>query len=311
MLVANFSWPVIFLINIPIGLIGFYLASKFLPSQLLNSEEEKFDVCGTVIFALAAVITIISLVMDKGINVKFFALGIVLFALFYLFERKTAYPMLDFGLFKIKNFVFGNLMGLAAYCIQPFVMFLMPFHLERLLHLSPAFSGLIMTIPPICMAFTAPLAGTLSDKIGPFRLTSASFILMTVSLLIFSTLNQDINIFKIAGGLIILGIGMGAFGSPNNNSILGSIPKEKAGYTGGFISTVRNFSFSLGTAFSVSIFTFLLNMYQQTNSFYIAYAKATTFVYCTAAGITLLGFILSLVTGCNRKTIEPSPTSNF
>ena len=51
---------------------------------------------------------------------------------------------------------------------------------------------------------------------------------------------------------------MGLFGSPNNSSILGSIPPYKSGYAGGFISTIRNFCFSIGIALSASIFSYTL-----------------------------------------------------
>ncbi len=301
LLVANFSWPIIFLINIPIGLIGFYLAKKFLPAQPVNTEAQGYDGIGTALFALFAIILVTSLSLGKGIDTTLFVISLVLLFIFYNYEKNTAYPLLDFDLFKVRNFVYGNIMGFTAYTSQTFVLFLMPFYLERLLHYPPSLSGLFLTIPPVAMAITAPLAGNISDKIGSGRLTSISFVLTTSAHLIFSTLDQSINMPKIIGGLLLLGIGMGAFGSPNNSSILGSIPREKVGYAGGFISTVRNLSFSLGIAVSVSIFSLLLSTNQEFLSYSQAYGAATGSVYRTAALITLSGLIVSLITSRNRQ----------
>jgi EmrB/QacA subfamily drug resistance transporter len=301
-LVAKFGWPVIFLLNIPVGLIGFYLAYRFLPSQPVNSQDKKFDFPGILLFSIAAIVLVLSLSVGDSIQFGPLLAGIILLACFYIFEKKSPSPMLDFELFRVKPFLYGNILGCLAYVSQTWVIFLMPFFMERLLHFSPAYSGLMMTIPPIFMAVTAPFAGSLSDKFGPTRLTSISFILLSGAHLTFSTLGQDASIFRIAGGLVLLGIGMGFFGSPNNSSILSSVPQEKAGYTGGFISTVRNFSFSIGIAVSASIFSLLLNIYQENLSYAIAYSASTHWVYRISALITLSGLLISVLSRNERKS---------
>lgn len=308
LLVAKFSWPVIFLLNVPIGLLAFFLSLKHLPAQPVISDDEGYDIPGTVLFALGAMILVISLSTGNNINLCLLATGTILLVMFYLFEKKSAHPMLDFGLFKIKIFLYGNIMGFLAYVSQTWIIFLMPFYLERMLNFTPAQSGLMMTVTPVCMAITAPLAGNLSDKIGPSRLTSIAFFLLTSAHLTFSTLGPNSNIYLIAAGLAVLGAGMGFFGSPNNSSILGSTPKEKAGYTGGFIATVRNFSFSLGIAASASIFSLLLAYNQQSMNYPLAYAATNRWVYTISASITLAGLLISLFTRQDRKQIPENST---
>jgi pimeloyl-ACP methyl ester carboxylesterase len=180
-------------------------------------------------------------------------------------------------------------------------IFLMPFYLENLLRFSPGYSGLLMTIPPIIMIVVSPLSGNLSDKIGSAKLTSVAFLLMTTAHLFFSSLTEDSNLLTICVGLALLGMGMGSFGSPNNNSIMGSIPKNSVGYAGGFVSTVRNFSFALGIAASVSIFSYFFTRSLASASFAHAYVEANTMVYRTAAVITLIGLLISLSTSRSRQ----------
>ena len=303
LLVGNFHWSAIFLINIPIGLFAFYMAYKYLPKELeKTTSKQRFDLGGITLFALASIVTVISLSSKQGGNFALFSLGIILLLLFYIFEKRQTQPMLDFELFKIKNFTHGNILGFAAYVAQTSVFFLMPFYMERLLHFTPSMSGLLMTIPPVSMAITAPLSGTLSDRIGSRRITIVSFALMTGAYLLLSTLDNTPDMLKICGGLLLMGIGMGSFGSPNNSSILGSIPREKAGYAGGFISTVRNFSFSIGIAASVSTFSFFLNRNLAHSGFEFAYAGATDSVYRIAAAITFMALLFSIVRAKQPQT---------
>ena len=306
LLLANFQWPLIFLINIPIGLMGFYLGYRYLPSQDLNDEIRSYDIRGTALLALAVTTLIISLSGGKGINLILLLAAVVVLALFCLWEKKALNPLLDFELFKIKTFVHGNLMAVVVYCSQTSVFFLLPFYMENLLKFSPARAGLLMTITPVTMAVIAPLAGYLSDKAGSDRIISLSFFFLGASFLLLSTLGNGPNNIVIAGGLVLLGIGMGMFGSPNTSSVLGAIPREKAGYGGGFIATNRNLSYSLGITSSVGIFTWILHKKQAFLEYSLAYIQASHTVYLAAAGITAAALLFSLVQ-IKRKPTALSP----
>jgi EmrB/QacA subfamily drug resistance transporter len=304
-LVAHFAWPVIFLINVPIGVLGFYLALRFLPKQIRNQELHGHDLPGTLMFALTSGLFIYALAGAAKISITLLIFALMFILAFYFIEKKSLQPMLDLELFKIKNFVYGNIMALGIYVTQTTVFFLLPFYLESILALSPTFTGLLMTITPVSLAITAPLAGNLSDKIGSRKILSVSLLTTTSAYVVFSTLNGHLSLIKLICGLALLGIGMGMFGSPNNSSIFASIPREKAGYGGGFIATVRNLSFAVGIAGSVSIFSIVLSVSQKTMAYNNAYIHASNTVYLIAAGITMMAFIISLLTRLGgNKTVE-------
>lgn len=294
-LVAHYSWNIIFLLNVPIGLAGFFLALKYLPAQTVQQDQPGHDAVGTALFALFAILLILSLVGTERISPLLLLVALIVLAVFWGFEKKAGHPMLDFSLFKIRKFVLGNIMGLAAYTPQTFVFFLLPFFLERILGLSPTYSGGLMTIPPAIMIGCSPLAGYLSDHLGSARLTTAAFTLMASAYFLLSCLTPTSSPGQAAVALAIMGMGMAMFGSPNNSSILGSVPPEKAGYTGGFISTVRNLAFALGTAVAVSLFTFVLTRRMETLSYIPAYISAAGTVFKIGAAVAGSGLILSLV----------------
>jgi MFS family permease len=306
LLLAKFQWPVIFLINIPIGLVGFYLGYKFLPVEHLDQDIKSFDIRGTLLLATTVTVMILALSVSQSINVLLLGASGILLFIFCRWEIAAPDPLLDLALFKNRTFVYGNLVAVVAYSTQTSVFFLLPFYMETVLGFSPAYSGLLMTITPVTMAVAAPLAGYFSDKLGSARIISLSLLLQTGAFLVLSTVGTVRSTVIISGGLILLGTGLGMFGSPNTSSILGSMPKEKAGYGGGFISTNRNLSYSLGISSSVLLFTWLLVKKQALLFYSAAYIEATHTVYLSAAFITLAALIFSILLQFKRK---PSPLS--
>ncbi len=304
-ILASLGWSFIFLVNVPIGLLGFYLALKYLPAQPLNPSRGRYDITGMILFALGSVMLLLALSYNSAATPYAAITAVILLLSFFFYEKKQVQPLLDFTLFKNKTFLFGNIMIFLAYISQIWIMFLIPFYMEDLLQLPPQIMGLYMTIPPVCLAITAPLTGSLSDRIGSGHLTSVGLFLMTLSHIIFSTLSSGSSIPRIIAGLMLIGIGMGFFASPNSSSIFRSVPGDKAGYTGGFTATTRNFSISMGIAASASIFTLLINSQQQLFNPDIAYMSAVGIVFKISAFITLCGFLLSILTAKSR-TADPN-----
>lgn len=300
-LVGSFSWPVIFLINIPIGLLAFAGSYRYLAPQDKELVASGHDKTGNSLFALGIFTLILSLSLADGIKTPVLLTGIGLLLLFFLYERRAANPMLDFGLFHNKLFVIGNSLAFATYMTQTAVFFILPFYLENVTGFTPAWTGLVLTIPPVVQVVTAPLAGSLSDRLGPSRLTSIAFALMSCGLLLLSTLGTSLDLSRIITGLIVYGVGVASFGSPNSSSVMGSIPRQKAGYTGGFMATVRNLGFAMGIAIWVSLFSFILNRSQVLLPFAESYARATHWVYLSAAFISLSGLLLALLTANIRQ----------
>lgn len=300
-LVSSFSWPAIFLINIPIGLLAFAGSYRCLAPQEAETGQSGHDRAGNALFALGLFTLILSLSLADGIKAPVFLAGILLLLLFYFYERRAANPMLDFSLFHNQLFVIGNSMAFATYMTQTAVFFILPFYLENVTNFTPAITGLLLTIPPVVQVVAAPLAGSLSDRLGPSRLTSIAFALMSGGFLLLSTLGASLDLPRIIIGLIVYGVGVASFGSPNSSSVMGSIPRQKAGYAGGFMATVRNLGFAMGIAIWVSLFSYTLNRSQLFLPFAESYARAAQRVYLCSAFIALFGLLVSLLTGSMRQ----------
>lgn len=303
LLLAHYNWHIIFWINIPVGLFGVFLAQKCFTYTTPSDSHDGYHVKGNILFALSVIMLLLSL-GQQSLSLPLLLTAVLVFVVFFYTDRLASPSMLDYDLFRSKPFVRGNLMASTVYLTQQSVFFLFPFFLEKMMHYTPAMSGALMTIPPVAMALTAPLAGTLSDHVGSRRILIISFLLQTSAYLLFSQLDLFSSRAYCCLALILLGVGMGMFGSPNNSTIFANIPKEKAGYTGGFIATVRNLSFALGVTCSVGLFRLLYKLNATYTDPTTAYLQASNRVYLVAAGFAVLGLIMALMKSSTEKSSD-------
>ena len=292
-ILAQFHWSMIFLINIPIGIAAFLLGLKYLPKQPLNKEIKSFDLPGILLIAQAASMLLINLNQLSHLQVLPLILLSAAFAGLLWREKHFKQSFLDLALFKNYNFSFGNCISIFSYMPQMSMTFLLPFYLQDLWQYSALKAGLVMAVSPICMAVLAPAAGALSDKWGSRKLLLCSFAAAALGFAGLGFLQADSPLACMIIPLILLGIGFGCFGSPNNSSILAGVPPHKQGYGGSFLSTVRNLAFAMGTAFFSWFFTWMQSVYSPGNDFTAAYVSASNLTYQLSALLSLLGFVLT------------------
>lgn len=258
-LVERFGWPTIFWINVPIGALAF-LAGLFILPKDSASRREPFDYAGSGLFiiGMTAFLYTLSNAQDWGwasLRTWGGLIGsIFVLVVFYLWEKRSKFPMLDFSLYRIPAFAVGNLTALLVFAANFFTTVLMPFFMENVLSLSVEHTGYMMMVYPMTMAVVAPLSGYLSDRIGSKLLTTAGLLVMLAGFVCLLTLSAGASLVMLAVFLALFGMGSGLFQSPNNASVMGAVPAKKLGTAGGLNALVRNVGMVLGTSVSVSIY---------------------------------------------------------
>ncbi len=267
-LIAAVSWRLIFYVNVPIGIIGTFMALFILPSSKANiKKKSKIDYFGISFFA--AGLAFLVLAVNEGsklgwtspVILTYFLIALIFLPLFIYTELKVEHPMIDLKLFKKWGFSAGNVTGLLSYYVLFTVLFLMPFYLEDLLHYNAAVTGSILTPIPLSMAIIAPFAGAISDKVGSRIMTTIGMFICAVSTLLLSFIGASINIYYLIFEFIILGIGMGIFTPPNNSAIMLSAPPKRLGVAGGILNMMRALGLIFGVDISGLIFTSLKQNY--------------------------------------------------
>jgi EmrB/QacA subfamily drug resistance transporter len=303
-IVSFFSWQYIFLINIPIGILAIIIAMKTLPKSN-NNLNEKFDIKGAILFGLTMILLFGALTFGKEIGyenkaiVASLILSVVLFIIFIMIEKRTAQPLLKLQIFD--NFLFS----LSIFCA--FISFvaiscsniILPFYLQYVMKLTPSFTGLLMMVSPIILAFVAPMSGYISDRVGSEVLTFVGLVGTSCGLFLMSNLNEYSYLGTLISFIAIMTMGNGMFQSPNNSLVMSTVDKSNLGIAGSVNALVRN----LGMVFGISLSTALLyNRMSSKIGYHVTgyiegrddvFVYGMHYVYIAAATICAMGAILT------------------
>ncbi|MDQ7833901.1 MAG: MFS transporter [Humidesulfovibrio sp.] len=260
LMIQAFGWRSVFYVNLPIGMAGLWLTRRFLP-PLERLRDETLDLAGAALFA-AAMIGLL-LVMTHGrdwgwTSPEVFAsalVALVAFPCFVLWEKRTNHPMIDLSLFRIWPFLSGNIVAFLAFMSMFSNAILLPFYLQGQLNLTPFMTGIVLSTLPLVMAVVSPLSGYLSERVNFATLTTVGLSILCVGLLGQSLFVPSTPLWRVFLGQVVIGLGVGIYMSPNNNSVLTSAPQDKIGLVGGFLALVRNVGMVSGIAAAITVFS--------------------------------------------------------
>ena len=240
-LTGTLGWRSIFAALVPVGLVSLYFILKKMKGEWAEARGERFDWKGSVIYgvALSAFMYGFSKLPSATGWILLLA-GIILAALFILFEERTDFPVFDIRLI-IRNrvFAFSGLAALIHYSATSATGFFISLYLQYLKGFDARSAGLIMISQPIAMAILSPLAGRLSDKKNPGIIASVGMGLTGTGLLLLCFINSETPVYVLILLLLLMGVGFGLFSSPNSNAIMSSVEKKHLGIASGVVGTMR------------------------------------------------------------------------
>ena len=274
-LINNFDWHAIFYPSVITGIIGCYFAYKIIPHKIKTKIKNfKFDYKGFLYFTvcLFALLLAISEGHQWGWNsLRIIVLGIITLifgGLFYFRDHKISYPLINFALFKIKPFTYGNLAVMTSYMAMYTNSILLPFFLQEIQGYNPLITGFLILPYSVTLSVTAPIAGRLSGKYGSKTLTILGPVVFSLALFLFILYGQNTEMWKIVFASGFMGIGNGLFQSPSNNAIMTSVNKSELGIASGILALSRNMGNILGVAVTITLFESFRNIFINNNLMY-------------------------------------------
>lgn len=281
-LINSFGWHSVFVPCIPVALAGAYYAWKMLPHNVKTDRKNfKFDYKGFIYFTIS--LFALLLAISEGHSwgwgsVKIIALGVttlIFGGLFYFRDHKINYPLINFSLFKIQPFTFGNLAVMTSYMAMYTNSILLPFFLQEILKYNPLVTGLLILPYSITLSVTAPISGRLSGKYGSRYLTLAGPIVYILALIMYTVYDKNVQMWQLVLASGIMGIGNGLFQSPSNNAIMTSVNKDELGIASGILALSRNLGNILGVAVTITLFETFKNIFLEEGKIYdIAFLTA-------------------------------------
>ncbi len=260
LVVANASWRWIFLVNLPLGLLAFWLLRRRVPRDAPVSETHRFEFVQPLLWAggLAGLMLALTRGPEHGWSEPFGLLlagaGALLLTAFLMLQRAAKRPLMPLHL------VSGPLGGaitltFLGQMLSVCVGFSLPLVLEALGGMTAARSGAWLAVLPGAALLCAPLAGRWADRWGARRLTVAGMLLTALGLAWLSRLGPSVHGWPLAGALVMVGVGQGLFAVPNASALLSLVPAESLGLATGLQGTTRNLGIASGVAVTGALLT--------------------------------------------------------
>jgi EmrB/QacA subfamily drug resistance transporter len=256
------SWHWIFLVNIPIGILGILFAARVIPGDEPEDHTESFDYPGAVTLFGAMVFCtfVLEEIAARGIADPLIlacgALFLLCSGLFIIRELNATEPFLNIRIFAKWQFTAVIVAYLLVNVIFMGIIYLLPFYLTVEMHFDMATSGLCLLIPPAVVAIISIPFGQWSDRHGRRVFAVAACGLFILFSAIFAVLSPGTGLLPLLAGLILMGVAFGIAAGPASSRIIENAPKGEEGTGSSLMVTTIYFGGVLGTAIYAMLFTF-------------------------------------------------------
>lgn len=249
----HLGWRYIFFINVPIGITALLWCSMIIPRS--NTKPgQRLDFPGAVTFSIF--LPTLLLYLNRGnewgwaspMPLTLLTISVVFGLLFLWIEQHSRQPMLSLGIFANRVFSFSMLSNFLYFLAFSAFTFLTPFFLKFVLNYSVSKVGLVMFVSPLAMLIVAPFVGTLSDRFGSRIFAIAGMCIAAFALFLLSDLKESATAFDVSWRLGLAAFGGAVFSTPNNSTVMGSVPPQHTGIASGLLAAMRNIGMVFGIA---------------------------------------------------------------
>ncbi len=252
-LVTNVDWRWVFYINVPVGLIGFFIALRFLREHREPSAG-RFDPWGFALSGLGLALVLYALSQAPHLgwtSPRVLATGIagaLSFALMVLIEVRIAEPMLALRLFADRMFRNSIMVFFFSTCGMLGVVFLLPLFLQQLRGLSAFDSGLATFPQAIAMILMLQITSRMYAHVGPRRMMGAGMLIVTLSSAAFMLIGLETQIWWVRGIMFLRGTGMAFVMVSSQAATFSTIKPKDTGRASSLLNTNRQVASSFGVA---------------------------------------------------------------
>ncbi|MDX3195759.1 MFS transporter [Streptomyces sp. MN03-5084-2B] len=269
---APVDWNLIFLVSVPFGVIGTVWAYLKLHDTGVR-KHARMDWWGNITFAVGLIAVLIGITYGiqpygsspTGWGSPFVLScligGLAVLVAFVIIESKVDNPLFRLSLFRIRSFTWGNVANLTASLGRGGLQFILIIWLQGIwlpqhgytFEQTPLWAGIYMLPMTVGFLLAAPTSGILADRIGSRLLASSGLLITAITFLLLIILPVNFDYWAFAAILLVNGIGMGMFSSPNRAEVMNSLPADARGSGAGMMTTFQNAAMVLSIGFFFSL----------------------------------------------------------
>ena len=279
------SWPYLFAVNIPIGIVALAVGWRCLPHTKLGRHAFDWQSAGLSAVTFGVGIAAIDSAGHGEPVVNYlseFAVAAIAALLLLYRETHITSPLLPIDLLRIPVFALSIATSIASFCAQMLAFVAIPFYLQGRFGYSAVHIGLLITPWPLAVAFAAPLAGRLVEHYPAGLLGGIGLLLFALGLGALALLPASASSFDVIWRMALAGAGFGLFQTPNNRTMIAAAPRERSGGASGMLGTAR----LLGQTIGAALVALFLGRYP---------AEGTRISLFAGAGFALCGAALSML----------------
>jgi EmrB/QacA subfamily drug resistance transporter len=261
------SWRAIFFLNLPVA-AGAVAVTLFAAHESRDeSREHAIDYAGIVAISVALTALVLGLVEGNSWgwgSPAIVALGLVTMiglVAFTLIEPRVREPMVDFSLFRSRTFVGANAVGFIVSFSMLAMFFFLALYMQNMLGYSAVEAGIRFLPSTLMIVLIAPIAGRLSDRIGPRPLIATGLTLTAASMILQTRIDVGTGYGTLLPAFMIMGVGMALVMSPMSTAAMNAVEPQKAGVGSGILSMSRMVGGTFGVAGIGALFQHLSRTY--------------------------------------------------
>ena len=309
-LIAGFGWQTIFFINLPLGLLTFLVAYRYLPAdrQMPKTDTVRFDSLGTFLLAVTLATYALAMTMGRGsfglLNMALLLAAVFGVGLFAFVETRTESPLIRLAMFRDLTLSAGFAMSALVTTVVMATLVVGPFCLSGALLLDTARIGIVMSSGPIVAALTGVPAGRMVDRFGALSMTIVGLVGMAIGASTLPMLATSFGVLGYIAPLVVITAGYAMFQAANNTTVMAPIQPNQRGVVAGLLGLSRNLGLItgasvMGTVFALGSATTITAMATPegvTAGMRLTFAVATALIV-VALAIAFVSHMLSRRTG--------------
>jgi EmrB/QacA subfamily drug resistance transporter len=264
-LIAGLGWRAIFLVTVPLGILTFLLAHRYLPvdrrpvdCQGPKTGRAGFDTIGTLLLALTLAAYALAMTIGRGsfgpLNMALLLAAVSGIGLFVLAEARAASPLIRLAMFRDPVLSASLAMSALVSTVMMATLVVGPFYLSAALGLDAALVGLVLSVGPLVVALTGVPAGRIADRFGAQRTTIVGLIGIAAGSFILSMMPAISGIPGYIAPIVVITVGYALFQTANNTAVMADIRPDQRGVISGMLNLSRNLGLVTGASAMGAVF---------------------------------------------------------
>jgi EmrB/QacA subfamily drug resistance transporter len=307
-LIVGLGWQAIFLVNVPLGILTFLLAQRYLPADRRGTQTDRagFDAVGTLLLALTLAAYALAMTMGRGsfglLNMALLLVAVFGGGLFVLAEASAASPLIRLAMFHDPVLSASLAMSALVSTVMMATLVVGPFYLSRALGLDAAMVGLVLSVGPLAAALAGVPAGRMADRFGAQRMTISGLIAMAAGSFIVSMMPATLGIPGYIAPIVIITVGYALFQTANNTAVMTDVRQDRRGVISGMLNLSRNLGLITGASAMGAVFALASATIDITTARPEAVATGMRMTFAVAA--ILIAFALAIAAETHRRTLH-------